>query len=334
MSERGVFAVDRGIWEHPMFHSRDPFSRREAWMWLISEAAWKPRRYRAGSIVVQLERGQLAHSLRYLADCWGWSVKRVRGLIDDLTQEHMIATATDTGVTVITICKYAEYQRVSLPEGTAEDTGSDTAKDTEADTQRAHEGHRKEDIKNIKTDIRAVAMRRAPVNLLRFEEFWAEYPKRDGSNPKKPALKVYEQAVKSGTDEQTIIDGAKRYRADLRRRGQEGTQYVAQAVTWLRQARWTDDLPAPGGSGNNPSPITVGTQMSALLKGVVASPDEDWDKWMRGYTSMPPYSRSWYGPGAPPGSPGCEVPAEIQRKYGFTPVPWVRRSDGTEFGVA
>ncbi len=38
MSERGVFAVDRGIWDHPMF-ACEPFTEREAWQWLIAEAA-------------------------------------------------------------------------------------------------------------------------------------------------------------------------------------------------------------------------------------------------------------------------------------------------------
>lgn len=41
MSERGVLAVDRGVFEHPSF-ARVPFTEREAWLWLISEAAYRP----------------------------------------------------------------------------------------------------------------------------------------------------------------------------------------------------------------------------------------------------------------------------------------------------
>ncbi|RZN35512.1 hypothetical protein CWO90_03185 [Bradyrhizobium sp. Leo121] len=95
--------------------------------------------------MVDLARGQLAHSLRHLADCWGWSVKRVRGFLRALEEDAMIATATDPGVTVITICKYNEYQRVSRPKGTDADTQGDTAPHTPALTARAHEGHNKED---------------------------------------------------------------------------------------------------------------------------------------------------------------------------------------------
>ena len=151
MSERGVFAVDRGVWDHHMFTTRDAFSKREAWMWLISEAAWKPHRRRIAGATVNLDRGQLSHSLRHLADQWSWSVKRVRGFLDALTEEAMIATTTGTGVTVITICKYNEYQRVSLPKGTDADTVEDTATTTPSHTARAREGHNKED-KEYKED--------------------------------------------------------------------------------------------------------------------------------------------------------------------------------------
>ena len=38
MSERGVFALDRGIFDHLAF-ADEAFTEREAWAWLIAEAA-------------------------------------------------------------------------------------------------------------------------------------------------------------------------------------------------------------------------------------------------------------------------------------------------------
>lgn len=127
MSERGVFGVDRGIWEHPLFQDRGAeFSKREAWLWLVSEAAWKPRKSRVAAIIVDLRRGQLAHSLRYMAEVWGWKLARVDRFIERLKTETMIETATDTGITVITICKYNTYQRVGLPTETPNETPTET----------------------------------------------------------------------------------------------------------------------------------------------------------------------------------------------------------------
>src|SRR5689334_10600758 len=112
MSERGVFAVDRGVFDHDCF-ADEPFTEREAWMWLIGEAAWKPRGRRIGAVNVSLERGQLAASVRFLADRWRWSKSAVARFLGRLKNRDMIETASGTGISIITICKYDEYQRVS-----------------------------------------------------------------------------------------------------------------------------------------------------------------------------------------------------------------------------
>lgn len=74
----------------------------------------------------------------------------------------------------------------------------------------------------------------------RFDEFWKEYPKRDGSNPKEPSRKLFDAAVRRGVTPETIIGAAARYGAECRRLSIERTDKVAQALTWLRQQRWQD----------------------------------------------------------------------------------------------
>jgi hypothetical protein len=65
MSEHGVFAVHRGVFNHPFF-AREPFTEREAWMWLIAAAAWKATQVRVGRNIIALKRSQLAFSTRFL----------------------------------------------------------------------------------------------------------------------------------------------------------------------------------------------------------------------------------------------------------------------------
>lgn len=322
MRDEGRYFIDRGLWKHPFF-AKEPFTEREAWQWMIGEAAYRSYTRNVSGAVVELQRGQLCASVRYLAQAWQWSKSRVDRFLKRLKTETMIGTESETRSgtrpLIISICNYAKYQGEVEASGTEDGTTTGT----EDGTLAGHSRDKRENNKNNKhTGTRA---KRAPASAGRFEEFWSEYPRREGSNPRKTALQVYQQAVKSGADEQSIIDGAKRYRSDLRRRGQEGSRYVAQAVTWLRQSRWEDDLPPAGSSGNNPPPITPGVPQGA------AEP-VDWRKWMDGYIRLPPHSRVWYGPAGEPGYPGCEVPASIQREYGFTPIPWVRRSDGKQFG--
>jgi hypothetical protein len=121
----GVFAVARNIFEHEFF-AKEPFTEREAWVWLIGEAAWRGRKVRAGKIVVELSRGQCAFSIRFIAERWGWSKSRVARFLDRLKTEAMIGTATDHSISIITICKYNDYQKVSLPSGTQDGTASGT----------------------------------------------------------------------------------------------------------------------------------------------------------------------------------------------------------------
>jgi hypothetical protein len=139
MSERGVFAVDRGIWDHPMFECRERFSKREAWLWLLSTATWKAKAIFVDGKRVALARGQLAHSIRFLADQWRWPRSNVVRFLNALKTETMIGTQTGSGITIITICKYDEYQRVSLPERDASGTASGTKMGHERDKEEDRE---------------------------------------------------------------------------------------------------------------------------------------------------------------------------------------------------
>jgi hypothetical protein len=160
MSERGVFAVDRGIWDHPVLASRDPLSKREAWLWLISEAAWKPRRRRIGSVSIDIARGELANSVRFLAEAWGWPKSNVARFLEALKTETMIGTRTDQGLTVITICNYDDYQRVSLPDRDESGTASGTQVGQERDTCGTAAGQQRDKLEDNKT-IEAISVAKA-----------------------------------------------------------------------------------------------------------------------------------------------------------------------------
>lgn len=107
----GTFNVARSVWDHPAFRASE-FSEREAFIWLISEAAWKPRRHRAGGHVVDLERGQLCHSVRFMAAAWKWTPARVFRFLSKMREEGMIEkrNSSETAPTVITLCNYDRYQ--------------------------------------------------------------------------------------------------------------------------------------------------------------------------------------------------------------------------------
>jgi hypothetical protein len=109
MSEVPYIKVARGWFDHPFF-ANDPLTEREAWMWLIEQAAWKKRVFRIGKHVVPVERSQLACSERYLAAKWQWHASKVRRFLVRLENEAMIEAYSTRDHTIITICNYETYQ--------------------------------------------------------------------------------------------------------------------------------------------------------------------------------------------------------------------------------
>ena len=111
MTDNGFIIIPRCIFDDPLLHNGTRF---RAWLWLVSEAAWKPRRVIVTngrtSEIVELGRGQLSHSRRYIAKAWGWSEKRVRTFLNRLEKDGMIDLKAGRHQTVISICNYDIYQ--------------------------------------------------------------------------------------------------------------------------------------------------------------------------------------------------------------------------------
>ncbi len=131
MSGRGVFAVDRGIFTDDRF-ADEPLTEREAFLWLVAEAAWKARRVRSGAAAVELSRGQLCHSVRFMAEAWRWSKSRVDRFLSKLERWDTIVRIGGTAVSVITVCGYDEIQRVALPERDSDGIDAGQQRDTTA----------------------------------------------------------------------------------------------------------------------------------------------------------------------------------------------------------
>ncbi len=115
----GTVNIARSLFLDEAFKDQ-PFTEREAFMWMVMEASWKDRTKRVGSVVVDLKRGQLAASIRFMADAWGWEKSTVDRFLKRLEKRDMIGTDSGTGLSVITIRKYNEYQGGNSSSGTGE----------------------------------------------------------------------------------------------------------------------------------------------------------------------------------------------------------------------
>lgn len=136
------YRMHRGWMDHPTL--RGPLCRAAAWAWLIEQACWKPSRISIAGKTVELARGQLSYSLRYLADAWGWERDAVRRYLTRLETDTMIATATATGQMVITICNYDKYQADAPDNATPNATATATAARQDRDSSATNKNKGKE----------------------------------------------------------------------------------------------------------------------------------------------------------------------------------------------
>lgn len=264
MSERGVFAVDRGIFTDPDF-ANEPFTEREAFMWLVSEAAWKAHAGRAYSGRVELKRGELCHSVRFMAEAWQWSKSRVDRFMKRLIKSKIISCENRDTSQVYFVCNYSKFQRAGLPVRDTSGTLAGQQRDTSGTL--AGQTRNKETLKQEKEDscVRDASAPESPkipksseidgAELkAEFEAWYRSYPHRIG---KSAALQAYLAARKRGATAGDLSNGVFRYVAS-----KPSDRNWCNPATWLNQDRWLDE-PAPKASGQSPGPAPPKTKSAA-----------------------------------------------------------------------
>lgn len=288
MSELGVFGVHRSVWNHPLLEEEKEFSRREAWLWLVSEAAWKPRRVRIVGKIVSIKRGQVPHSIRFMADAWGWSKGKTERFLEALKTETMIETDTAHGQVIITVCNYEKYQIVGLPSGTDTETPTGTAAGQDRDSSGTNE--KKENTKELKN-----------TSSLRSEVPDA----RSGRKPKptalasdwKPAEGEREYARTQGMSDQRIARTAEDFRDYWTAKPKDNTK-LDWSATWRKWVRTDLERKPP----DRPKPSVNECDSGNLTP-------EIWGQLLSTFRRFGRWNQSQYGP--EPGRPGCRVPSEI-----------------------
>lgn len=132
------YKMERGWMDSPMFGDA-PYTEREAWSWLVGAAVYEDSEFPINGKRIKLKRGQLSHSLRFMAEKFKWSKNKVQRFLDKLEEWDSIivknGTENGTGQNIITICNYNKYQDKREKRGTE----SGTAKHEKAGQDRDKE---------------------------------------------------------------------------------------------------------------------------------------------------------------------------------------------------
>lgn len=270
----GTVNIARSLFDHAVFND-EPLTQREAWIWLIMEASWKPRARRVGSVVVQTLRGQVASSVRFMAGAWKWTPAKVQRYLKRLEKMEMIQSQADTGVTVVTICNYDEYQSG----GKAADTGPIQ------DRYRTDTNEKKDEIREEgkrEDDADASLLVAPPTPGPSFEDFWSVWPL--GKISKQNAEKAFRKL--SQPDRIAATERAPAWAAHWRR-----NHPIASPIhpaSYLNARRWTDEIQPnltllPGGprepsrqDHRDHSAVHPTNRAIAIAAGAARTPNPDW----------------------------------------------------------
>lgn len=108
---KGWFKLHRKIFENPMWTERRKFSKFEAWIDILQMVSYseKNSNYINGNYC-EWGRGQYPVSISFLSERWGWSDKQVRTYLKRASRNKQITLKRASKWTMLTVCKYDNYQ--------------------------------------------------------------------------------------------------------------------------------------------------------------------------------------------------------------------------------
>lgn len=269
-STTGWIKISREIVEMKGYF-KEKFCYPMCWIDLLLLAEWRDERvFYIRGIEVVLKRGQVAMSIRDLAERWSMSINTVQAVIKKLEDEERIKVKSSKVINIITILNYDMYQNIPEPvcEQSVElnnersrffDTQKSEAKitksttcedslnifDTQTDTQTDTLSIRNIRIYNnintssisekaqnpiLEKEKSCVQKEKEPDDS--FEEFWVLYDKKI----EKDKCKKKWQKLKS-SDKAKIFETLPEYINST-----PNKQYRKNPATYLNQQSWNDEI--------------------------------------------------------------------------------------------
>ncbi len=149
MAENGNnwIKLNRSITDHWLWSSGETFSRGQAFIDLLLMAAYADHPVMSQGKKIDLKRGSMVTSIRYLADRWRWSKDKTMHFLNDLEADGTIEKSSDTKRTVLTIVNYDKYQGLVTSDRTQNGRKTDADRTQNGQTKESKEGKR--NISNI-----------------------------------------------------------------------------------------------------------------------------------------------------------------------------------------
>ena len=114
----GWISLHRKVFENPIIKPKKPYSKFEAWCWLMIRANHSDNKFVLGNEIIKTGAGEVVTSQKKLQKQFGWGNTKVRNYLNLLQSDEMIDIKTTPKRTHITICNYESYQDKQLKKKT------------------------------------------------------------------------------------------------------------------------------------------------------------------------------------------------------------------------
>ena len=155
--------LDRNYFNNPLWKEDRIYSRSEAWLDLIASALIEDLKVHIKGQDIEVQRGEVAASRRYLEKRWKWGSTKVNNFMTYLKKNGMIKTRQTSGQTIIRLVKFEVYN------------GSQTSKQTTGKPAANQSKELKERKEIFLTKVKEYSTQHDSVELIKFFEYWSEH---------------------------------------------------------------------------------------------------------------------------------------------------------------
>lgn len=164
MSEEGYTYSYRKKWQNPIFRN---LLEAAIWSWMCDTAAWKETKVRFAGELIEIKRGQLVTSVRFLSQGFGIGEQVTRTFVENLKKDGMLNTQPTHKGTIITICNYDKYQSISKADNTQTNKQLTNSQHT-ANTNKKEDNKIKEVKKEVSSRGSRFALDHPPPDWIQF----------------------------------------------------------------------------------------------------------------------------------------------------------------------
>lgn len=101
--------LNRRFFDHLFWNEAREYSRAEAWLDLVQMARFEAKQEIIQDKVIDVRKGEIPASRRYLEKRWQWGSTKVRNYLKMLEKMGMVTQRTTQGQTIIALVKYERY---------------------------------------------------------------------------------------------------------------------------------------------------------------------------------------------------------------------------------